>query len=336
MRARAPMALLASLAACSMVPAVASADSLKPYLGPGHRRRGRHAGGAWLRHRRGRLRHLEVRRPDRRVRGDRQAGRLDSRRSASTPTACAIDKPVAKSAALGDSPNPFFNVYRMYSEPGGIADEMKALAAANPDVMKLEQIGTSTLGKPIYVIKMTQDARNVPDGTRPAALFSATNHAREWIAAEMGRRLPGWFAEHKNDPKIKRAHPRRVSCGSCRSRTRTATTTPSPAVEGWGAAAVPCDYRTATRPDATASGARRCATTTPTASTATARTAWTRTATTRPSAASTRRAPPTASPPAPTAARTRSRSRRTSRSTACSGACRSSPTSTGTRPASCC
>ena len=34
-------------------------------------------------------------------------------------------------------------------------------------------------------------------------LFSAVNHAREWIAAEMGRRLPGWFAEHKNDPKIR-------------------------------------------------------------------------------------------------------------------------------------
>ena len=154
---------------------------------------------------------------------------------------------MAKSAALGDSPNPFFNVYRMYSEPGGIADEMKALAAANPDVMKLEQIGTSTLGKPIYVIKMTADARNVPDGSRPAALFSATNHAREWIAAEMGRRLPGWFAAHKNDPQIKELIAERelwflpiqnpdgydytFTCG-----------------EGWGAAAVPCDYRTATGP----------------------------------------------------------------------------------------
>ena len=188
MRSRAPVALLASLAACCMVPAVASAaDSLKPFSAQVTARRGRHAGGTWLRHRRGRLRHLEVRRPEGRVRGDRQAGRASSRRPASRPSALALDKPVAKSAALGDSPNPFFNVYRMYSEPGGIADEMKALAAANPDVMKLEQIGTSTLGKPIYVIKMTADARNVPDGTRDAILFSAINHAREWIAAEMGR-----------------------------------------------------------------------------------------------------------------------------------------------------
>ena len=156
----------------------------------------------------------------------------------------------------------------MYSEPGGIADEMKALAAANPDVMKLEQIGTSTLGKPIYAIKMTADARNVPDGTRDAVLFSAVNHAREWIAAEMGRRLPGWFAEHKNDPKIKELIQTRelwflpiqnpdgydytFTCG-----------------EGW--APPPSRATTARRtgPTTTASGARRCATTTPTGSTAT-------------------------------------------------------------------
>ena len=92
-------------------------------------------------------------------------------------------------------------------EPGGIKDELIALANANPDVMKLEQIGTTTLGKPIYVIKMTADARNVPDGTRDAILFCSVNHAREWIAAEMGRRLPGWFAAHKNDPKIRELDP---------------------------------------------------------------------------------------------------------------------------------
>ena len=92
-------------------------------------------------------------------------------------------------------------------EPGGIADEMKATAAANPDVMKLEQIGTSTLGKPIYAIKMTEDARNVPDGTRHAILFSAVNHAREWIAAEMGRRLPGLVRRAQERPEDQGADP---------------------------------------------------------------------------------------------------------------------------------
>ena len=39
---------------------------------------------------------------------------------------------------------------------------------------------------------MTENAPSVKDGTRDAILFSAVNHAREWIAAEMGRRpIPG-------------------------------------------------------------------------------------------------------------------------------------------------
>ena len=206
MRARAPMALLASLAACTMVPAVASADTLEPYSAQVttseaatlEERGFDIAEGGFDSSKTG-VQSVEFAATDKQIASLARVG-IEAE-------ALAIDEPVAKSAALGDSPNPFFNVYRMYSEPGGIADEMKATAAANPDVMKLVQIGTSTLGKPIYAIKMTENARNVPDGTRHAALFSAVNHAREWIAAEMGRRLPVWFAEHKNDPKIRELHP---------------------------------------------------------------------------------------------------------------------------------
>src|SRR4051812_25837758 len=61
----------------------------------------------------------------------------DLKRAGIAAEAIGLDAATTKSAALGDSPNPFFNVYRMYSEPGGIADEMRALAEANPDVMKL-------------------------------------------------------------------------------------------------------------------------------------------------------------------------------------------------------
>ena len=154
--------------------------------------------------------------------------------------------------------------------------------------MKLEQIGTSTLGKPIYAIKMTENARNVPDGTRHAILFSAVNHAREWIAAEMGRRLPGWFAEHKNDPKIREL-----------IQTRELWFLPIQNPDGYdftftcglGAAQVPVRLPRPHRrrqPLLAQDPARQQRAT---ASTATARTASTRTATTRPSAASTRKAP---------------------------------------------
>ena len=85
------------------------------------------------------------------------------------PTAVPIEAPQAKNLAKGDSPNPYFNVWRSYSEPGGIADEMRATAAANPDVMKLETLGVTELGKPILAIKMTENARNTPGRRAPGA-----------------------------------------------------------------------------------------------------------------------------------------------------------------------
>ena len=48
-------------------------------------------------------------------------------------------------------------------------------------------------------------AKGVPDGSRPAALYSSLQHAREWIASEIDRRLMyhyvnGW---KNNDKQIK-------------------------------------------------------------------------------------------------------------------------------------
>src|SRR5215207_2622536 len=108
----------------------------------------------------------------------------------------------AKPDTGGDSPNPFYDVFRSYSEPGGIRDEMTSLAAANKGMAKLVVIGQTGQGQDIVALKVTKDARNVADGSRPAMLFSAVNHAREWIAAEVGRRMPSWWLEHANDPRI--------------------------------------------------------------------------------------------------------------------------------------
>jgi hypothetical protein len=115
-----------------------------------------------------------------------------------------LQKPSVKSAAAGDSPNPYYNVYRQFMGDGGIHDEMLKIARENRDVVKYERIGTSTLGKPMAVLKMTADARNTKDGSRPAVLFSSNNHAREWIAAEVQRRLMGWFAANKDEPGVRR------------------------------------------------------------------------------------------------------------------------------------
>ncbi len=91
-----------------------------------------------------------------------------------------------------------YKVFRDYDGADGIHDYLYALAAQNPDVLKLEVIGT-TLGtdpeggpdtpRDIIAVKLTAGAPTVPDGSRPSVLFASMQHAREWITVEVNRRL---------------------------------------------------------------------------------------------------------------------------------------------------
>ena len=99
-----------------------------------------------------------------------------------------------------------YNVWRSYDEPGGYRDQMHALASKYPGVTKLVKIGTTLKGREILALKVTQGARGQADGRRPAVLFSATQHAREWIATEVDRRLMYHYVEGwaNNDRAIKK------------------------------------------------------------------------------------------------------------------------------------
>ena len=79
---------------------------------------------------------------------------------------------------------------------------MVQLAAENPGLAKLVVVGQTGRGQDIVALKVTRDARDVEDGARPAMLFSGVNHAREWIAAEVARRMPRWWLEHADDPEV--------------------------------------------------------------------------------------------------------------------------------------
>jgi hypothetical protein len=98
-----------------------------------------------------------------------------------------------------------FNVWRSYDEPGGLRDQMYAVARNNPQLAKIEKIGETLKGRDILAVKLTQGARDVPDGSRPAVLYSALQHAREWIAGEVDRRLMNWYVERwrANDKAVK-------------------------------------------------------------------------------------------------------------------------------------
>ena len=98
-----------------------------------------------------------------------------------------------------------FTVFRSYSEPGGIKDELVATAAAHPDLAKLVVIGKSVQGQDIVAVKVTKNATRVRDGSRPAVLYSAAQHAREWITPEMNRRLLHHYLDtYATDPAIKK------------------------------------------------------------------------------------------------------------------------------------
>src|SRR3954454_5463276 len=88
-----------------------------------------------------------------------------------------------------------FNVWRDYDGSDGIRAWMYKLAKDNPQLVKLEVIGHTGQGREIIALKLTQGAKEVPDNSRPAVLYSSTQHAREWISTEVNRRLAQWFVD---------------------------------------------------------------------------------------------------------------------------------------------
>src|SRR6185436_4014551 len=77
-----------------------------------------------------------------------------------------------------------------------IKTQMENLARRYPNITKLETIGHSVRGLPIYAMKVTKNADHRRDGSRPAVLYSAVQHAREWLAGETERRTLRLFLDN--------------------------------------------------------------------------------------------------------------------------------------------
>lgn len=94
-------------------------------------------------------------------------------------------------------------VYRSYSQPGGIRDELIKTANENRSLTKLVDLGKSVNGQPILGVKVTKLARWLPDGLKPATIYVGAQHAREWITPEMVRRLMHHVIDgYGTDPEI--------------------------------------------------------------------------------------------------------------------------------------
>jgi hypothetical protein len=96
-------------------------------------------------------------------------------------------------------------VFRSYSQPGGLHDELVKTAQDHPSLTKLVNLGQTVQGKPITGIKVTTQARWLPDGLRPSTIYIGAQHAREWITPEMVRRLMHHVIDnYGRDPEITR------------------------------------------------------------------------------------------------------------------------------------
>ena len=160
-------------------------------------------------------------------------------------------------------------------------------------------IGQSLNGAPILALRVTRDAREAsnPDGSQPAVLYNANQHAREWITPEMIRRLAHLYIDNYGEtgPAIGTdGNP--VAGVTAEELTQLVNTR-----ELWFIVSANPDGYDFTFTPATASGARTCATTTATARSRSA-TASTRTETTRPTGTTTTRAPRPIRRATPTAA----------------------------------
>jgi hypothetical protein len=95
-------------------------------------------------------------------------------------------------------------VFRPWSGPGGLREEFVGFAAAHPDLVEQVVIGRSVQGQDVLAFRVTADAARVPDGARPAVLYTSAQHAREWITPEMTRRLVRHLVDgYGTDPALR-------------------------------------------------------------------------------------------------------------------------------------
>ena len=86
---------------------------------------------------------------------------------------------------------------------------------AQKSIVKREVIGKTYLGRDIVALKVTKNAKHTRDNSRPAVLYNAMQHAREWLAGETCRRSLDYFVDNYGKPtRRSRGSSTRASCGS--------------------------------------------------------------------------------------------------------------------------
>jgi hypothetical protein len=95
-------------------------------------------------------------------------------------------------------------VFRPYLGAGNIRAELLKAAADHPAIAQTVDLGKSLKGTPITAVRVTAGvAKQKTPSSRPAVVFQATQHAREWITTENVRRQLHYFLDnYGTDPEI--------------------------------------------------------------------------------------------------------------------------------------
>jgi hypothetical protein len=101
-----------------------------------------------------------------------------------------------------------YKVWRRYDRvPGDDKEQYLELydRLAEKSIVKTVDLGDTYLGRDIVALKVTKGAKTTPDNRRPAVLYNALQHAREWLAGETCRRTLLYFTEnYGKDPQVTR------------------------------------------------------------------------------------------------------------------------------------
>jgi len=116
-------------------------------------------------------------------------------RSASSPTASpASALPRATSSAsviTATTTSAFKGSWSSYHTYAEMVADIKAVAAAHPDLVSLRSIGTSYRGRTLWLAKVSQNV--TADTGRPEVLFEGGTHALEHMGVEMTIRMLHWL-----------------------------------------------------------------------------------------------------------------------------------------------
>jgi carboxypeptidase T len=88
--------------------------------------------------------------------------------------------------------------FHTYAE---VSAELSQVAAANPDIARLSSIGTSTQGRQLWLLKISDNVAT--DEAEPEVLFTGLMHAREHLTVEQSLALIHWLTDgYAADPEV--------------------------------------------------------------------------------------------------------------------------------------